>query len=233
MMPKIGNGMNHPLEIKNIYKSFSQGGQYLMVLKGASYCLEAGNVAGLVGSSGTGKTTLLEIVGLLNKPDSGEVIIKGMSTANANDDILTKIRGQHIGFVYQFHHLLAEFTALENVAIQGLINGLSVKESTERAKYILSILRLDHRFNHLPSALSGGEQQRVAIARALVKSPSLILADEPTGNLDPDNAELVLDLFLNVVRELKIAALIVTHNEKLALRMDQIIMLKDGKISPL
>lgn len=223
----------NPLEIRNIYKSFSQGGQYLMVLKGANFVLEPGNIASLVGPSGSGKSTLLEIVGLLNKPDSGEVLIRGANTVNANDDIRTQIRGRHIGFVYQFHHLLAEFTALENVAIQGLISGLSAREATEKAKYILSVLKLEHRFDHLPSALSGGEQQRVAIARALVKSPSLILADEPTGNLDPYNAELVLDIFLSVVKELKTSALIVTHNEKLALRMDQIITLKDGKISSL
>lgn len=223
----------NPLEIRNIYKSFSQGGQYLMVLKGANFVLESGRIVSLVGPSGTGKSTLLEIIGLLNKPDSGEVLIRGANTVNANDDIRTQIRGKHIGFVYQFHHLLAEFTALENVAIQGLISGLSVREATEKAKYILSALKLEHRFDHLPSALSGGEQQRVAIARALVKSPSLILADEPTGNLDPYNAELVLDIFLGVVKELKTSALIVTHNEKLALRMDQIITLQDGKISSL
>jgi len=223
----------NPLEIRNIFKSFHQGGQYLMVLKGANFVLEPGIVAGLVGPSGTGKSTLLEIIGLLNKPDSGEIIIKGANTSNANDDMRTKIRAKHLGFVYQFHHLLAEFTALENVAMQGIIKGLSVKEATEKAKYILSVLKLDHRFHHLPSALSGGEQQRVAIARALVKSPSLILADEPTGNLDPYNAELVLEIFLRIVKELKTSALIVTHNEQLALKMDQIITLKDGKISSL
>lgn len=222
-----------PLEIKNIYKSFRQGDQYIMVLKAASFDIEAGSVTGLVGPSGSGKTTLLEIVGLLSKPDSGEIFINGINTAKAKDDVLTRVRGKHIGFIYQFHHLLAEFSALENVTLQGMINGLSRKESEARAKEILSILKLDHRFNHLPHALSGGEQQRVAIARALVKFPTLILADEPTGNLDPHNADLVLELFLSVVRELRIAALIVTHNTQLAIRMDQIITLNDGKISTL
>lgn len=223
----------HPLEIKNIYKSFSQGGQYLMVLKGTDYVLEQGIVSGLIGQSGAGKSTLLEIAGLLNKPDSGSVFIKGIDTGKVNDDTLTRIRGRYIGFVYQFHHLLAEFTALENVMIQGLINGLSRKDSTQKAEYILELLKLDTRLNHLPSELSGGEQQRVAIARALVKSPALILADEPTGNLDPHNAELVLNTFISTVKELKIAALIVTHNEQLALKMDTIVTLKDGKITHL
>ncbi len=223
----------YPLEIKNIYKSFSQGGQYLMVLKGASYTLEQAKVVGLVGPSGSGKSTLLEIIGLLDKPDSGDIIIKGVNTAQSSDEVLTKIRGEHIGFVYQFHHLLPEFTALENVVIQGLINGLSRKAATQKAEHILKLLKLEARLNHLPSELSGGEQQRVAIARALVKSPALILADEPTGNLDPFNAELVLDIFLSTVKELKIAALIVTHNEQLALKMDAIVTLKDGKITNL
>lgn len=221
----------YPLEIKNIYKSFYQGGQYLMVLKGANYILEPGKIAGLIGPSGSGKSTFLEIVGLLNKPDSGDVIINGISTANANDDVITKLRGKSIGFVYQFHHLLAEFSALENVMIQGLINGQSRKLATEHAEYVLNLLKLGSKFNNLPAQLSGGEQQRVAIARALVKLPSLILADEPTGNLDPENAAAVLDIFLSVARELKIAALIVTHNEKLAAQMDEILTITDGKIT--
>lgn len=222
-----------PLIINNIFKSFKQGDDYLMVIKGANFSLDSGDLVGLVGPSGAGKTTLLEIVGLLNKPDSGDIFVKGTNVAKVSDEQRTKIRGQHIGFIYQFHHLLGEFTALENVTLQGLINGLSKNESTARAKEILSILKLSHRFHHLPSALSGGEQQRVAIARALVKYPSLILADEPTGNLDPHNADLVLELFLSVVKQLQIAALIVTHNTLLATKMDKIITLDDGKISHL
>ena len=223
----------NPLEVRNIYKSFSQGDQYLMVLKGASYTLESGMVTALVGPSGSGKSTFLEIMGLLDKPDSGEVLIRGVNISKANDERLTRIRGRHIGFVYQFHHLLPEFTALENVMLQDLINGVSRKIAKERAEHILELLKLDARMSHLPSELSGGEQQRVAIARALVKSPALILADEPTGNLDPYNAELVLDIFLSTVKELKIAALVVSHNEQLARRMDAIVTLKDGKITSL
>jgi len=223
----------NPLEIRDIYKSFSQGDQYIMVLKGASYILESGAVAALIGPSGSGKSTFLEIIGLLSKPDSGEILIKGVNIKHANDERLTRIRGRQIGFVYQFHHLLPEFSALENVMLQDLINGISRKAAIERAEHILKLLKLDTRLHHLPSELSGGEQQRVAIARALVKSPSIILADEPTGNLDPYNAELVLDVFISAVKELKLAALVVTHNEQLARRMDKIVTLKDGKITSL
>lgn len=223
----------NPLEVRNIYKSFSQGEDYLMVLKGASYTLEPGMVSALIGPSGSGKSTFLEIIGLLDKPDSGDVLIRGVNISKANDERLTKVRGRHIGFVYQFHHLLPEFTALENVMLQDLINGMSRKQALKRAEHILELLKLDTRLNHLPSELSGGEQQRVAIARALVKSPSIILADEPTGNLDPHNAELVLEIFISAVKELKLAALVVTHNEQLARRMDAIVTLKDGKITSL
>ncbi len=223
----------NPLEVRNIYKSFSQGDHYLMVLKGAGYTLEPGMVSALIGPSGSGKSTFLEIIGLLDKPDSGDVLIRGVNISKANDERLTRVRGRHIGFVYQFHHLLPEFTALENVMLQDLINGMSKKQALKRAMHILELLKLDTRLNHLPSELSGGEQQRVAIARALVKSPSIILADEPTGNLDPYNAELVLEIFISAVKELKLAALVVTHNEQLARRMDAIVTLKDGKITSL
>jgi lipoprotein-releasing system ATP-binding protein len=220
-----------PLEVKEVYKSFVQGGQTLEVLKGANYKLEPGIVTGLVGPSGSGKSTLLQIIGLLDKPDTGEVIIKGTNARNANDKILTKIRAKRIGFIYQFHHLLPEFTALENVIMQMMINNVDITIATEKAKHVLELLKLTHRINHLPSELSGGEQQRVAIARALVKSPALILADEPTGNLDPYNAELVFDLFVSVVKELNLSALIATHNDQLVLKMDSIITLKNGKIT--
>jgi len=219
-----------PLEIKNIYKTFTQGEQKLEILKGASYSLEPGMGVGLIGPSGSGKSTFLQIVGLLDSPDSGEVIIKNTKAKFNNDEMLTKIRSRHIGFVYQFHYLLPEFTALENVMIQSYINGSNPNRAKEKASYILDMLKLGSRLHHLPSELSGGEQQRVAIARALVKSPALILADEPTGNLDPYNSELVFDIFLSTVKELNLAALIVTHNSQLALQMDAIITLENGKI---
>jgi lipoprotein-releasing system ATP-binding protein len=220
----------NPLEIKNICKSFKQGEQTLEVLKDVSYTLTPGSVTGLVGPSGSGKSTLLQIIGLLDNPDSGEVFVRGVNVKRINDSLRTKIRGKHIGFIYQFHHLLAEFTAIENVMMQDLINGVPRRFALERAEYVLALLKLDSRFNHLPSELSGGEQQRVAIARALVKSPAIILADEPTGNLDPHNAELVFELFMSVVKELNLAALIATHNEQLVLKMDKIIALKNGEL---
>ncbi len=224
------NNIIKPLEIRNICKSYTQGDQSLEILKDISYSLEPGIVTGLVGPSGSGKSTLLQIIGLLDKPDSGEVIIKGVNINRANDNILTKIRGKHIGFVYQFHHLLPEFTALENVALQELINGVAKKIAVQRAEHILDMLKLGSRLHHLPSQLSGGEQQRVAIARALVKSPALILADEPTGNLDPYNAESVFEIFISIVKTMNLSALIATHNEQLVLKMDRIIALKAGQI---
>ena len=219
-----------PLEIKNICKSFTQGKQTLDILKNINYILEPGLVTGLVGPSGSGKSTLLQIIGLLDKPTSGEIFIKGVNINRANDELLTKIRGKHIGFIYQFHHLLPEFTALENVVLQDLMNGISKKIAIERAKHILDKLKLGSRMHHFPSELSGGEQQRIAIARAITKHPSIILADEPTGNLDPYNAEIVFDIFLSIAKEMKLSALIATHNEQLVLRMERIIALKEGQI---
>lgn len=219
-----------PLEVKNLCKSFIQGNQSLDILKDVNYILEPGLVTGLVGPSGSGKSTLLQIIGLLDKPTSGEIFIKGVNINRASDELLTKIRGRHIGFIYQFHHLLPEFTALENVVLQDLMNGISKKMAVERAKHILDKLKLGSRMHHFPSELSGGEQQRVAIARAIVKHPSIILADEPTGNLDPYNAEIVFNIFISIVKEMKLSALIATHNEQLVLRMDRIIALKQGQI---
>ena len=220
----------NPLEVKNLCKSFIQGSQSLDILKDVNYILEPGLVTGLVGPSGSGKSTLLQIIGLLDKPTSGEIFIKGVNINRASDELLTKIRGRHIGFIYQFHHLLPEFTALENVVLQDLMNGIPKKMAMERAKHILDKLKLGSRMHHFPSELSGGEQQRVAIARAIVKHPSIILADEPTGNLDPYNAEIVFNIFISIVKEMKLSALIATHNEQLVLRMDKIIALKQGQI---
>ncbi len=220
----------NPLEIRNLSKSFTQGKQVLQILNNINYNLEPGLITGLIGPSGSGKSTLLQILGLLDKPSSGEIFIKGVNINRANDQMLTKIRGKHIGFVYQFHHLLPEFTALENVMIQDLINEVPKKIAMERAEHMLVKLKLASRLHHFPSELSGGEQQRVAIARALAKSPAIILADEPTGNLDPYNAEIVFDFFISTVKDMNLSALIATHNEQLVLKMDKIIALKDSKI---
>ncbi len=219
-----------PLEVKNINKSYQQGDQIVNVLSDVNFQLESGVVTGLIGPSGSGKSTLLKIIGLLDYPDSGEIIIKGVKVNKAKDNLITKIRGKHIGFIYQFHHLLPEFTVLENVAIQELINGVDKEAAFLRAEHILKLLQLEKRLTHLPSQLSGGEQQRVAIARAVIKNPTIILADEPTGNLDPYNANLVFNLFISLVKELKLSALMATHNEQLMTKMDKIIALKDGSI---
>lgn len=221
---------NSPLEVKNLCKIFSQGTQHLTILDNINYSLESGVITALIGPSGSGKSTLLQLLGLLDKPTSGEIFIRDVNINKANDKLLTRIRGRHIGFVYQFHHLLPEFTALENVMIQDLINNVDKDLAKERAIHILQQLKLNARLNHFPAELSGGEQQRVAIARAIAKNPAIILADEPTGNLDPYNAELVFDLFTSIVHEMKLSALIATHNEQLALKMDKIIALKDRNL---
>ncbi|MEK6734116.1 MAG: ABC transporter ATP-binding protein [Pseudomonadota bacterium] len=221
---------NTSLEIKNLSKNFVQGGESIEVLKNVNYKLESGTITGLVGPSGSGKSTLLKIIGLLDKPSSGDIIIKAVNVKKANEEMLTKIRGRHIGFIYQFHHLLPEFTALENVALQELIIGIDKKTALKRAETLLKMLNLESRINHFPSQLSGGEQQRVAIARALVKKPTIILADEPTGNLDPHNSEIVFELFLSLVRSLNLSAIVATHNEHLALKMDKIIAIENGEL---
>ena len=221
---------NFPLEIDDICKSYKQGDQNIEVLKNVSFKLNPGIITGLIGPSGSGKSTFLKIIGLLDRPDQGNIIIKGVNINSASEQMLTRIRGRHIGFIYQFHHLLPEFNVIENVALQDLINGANKSRAYERAEYILKLLKLENRLKHFPMQLSGGEQQRVAIARALIKNPTIILADEPTGNLDPYNADLVFELFVSLVKELNLSALIATHNENLMLKMDKIIALKSGQI---
>lgn len=221
---------NFPLEIDDICKSYKQGDQNIEVLKNVSFKLNPGIITGLIGPSGSGKSTFLKIIGLLDRPDQGNIIIKGVNINSASEQMLTRIRGRHIGFIYQFHHLLPEFNVIENVALQDLINGANKSSAYERAEYILKLLKLENRLKHFPMQLSGGEQQRVAIARALIKNPTIILADEPTGNLDPYNADLVFELFVSLVKELNLSALIATHNENLMLKMDKIIALKSGQI---
>ncbi|MFN7038479.1 MAG: ABC transporter ATP-binding protein [Alphaproteobacteria bacterium] len=222
--------MSNSLTLKNIKKYFRQGDNELRVLDDASLNIEHGEIISLVGSSGSGKSTLLQIAGLLDKPDSGEVIINGITTKNITDKERTNLRKIYIGFVYQFHHLLKEFTALENVVLPELIKNTDKKIAREKAIYILDKMGLTERMNHLPAELSGGEQQRVAIARALVGSPPLLLADEPTGNLDPINAEIVLNFFMQIVKELNISVLVVTHNMDIAKQTNRIVTIKDGKI---
>jgi len=224
------NDRQRILDLTGVKRTFRQGRQDLEVLRGIDLVLGAGEIVALVGPSGSGKSTLLHIAGLLESPDAGDVAIVGKSCTAMNDDARTAMRRDHLGFVYQNHHLLPEFSALENVAIPGIISGLGRAESKKRAREILGWMGLEDRETHRPGRLSGGEKQRVAIARALAASPSLLLADEPTGNLDPATAGDVFEVLLKLVRGAGLTALIATHNPDLAQRMDRIVRLEDGHL---
>jgi lipoprotein-releasing system ATP-binding protein len=218
------------LEIKNVSRSFEQGGHRLDILKDVNLSIERGEIVALLGPSGCGKTTLLQIAGLLENPTSGEVFINGQKVMSTADKLRTELRRTQIGFVYQSHHLLSDFTALENLLLPQYIRDVSKAEAKNRGLKLLESVGLLNRAEHYPSQLSGGEQQRVAIARALVNRPALLLADEPTGNLDPQTAEDVFQTLLQTIRSLKIGALVVTHNVELAGRMDRILQLKNGRV---
>ena len=218
------------LSLDGVVRNFGRGHTELHVLRGADLTIGSGEIVALVGPSGSGKSTLLQIAGLLEKPDAGEIFIAGEACSKLNDDRRTEIRREHLGFVYQYHHLLPEFSAIENIAIPQIIAGLSKAQARERAGQLLDTLGLTDRASHRPAELSGGEQQRVAIGRALANAPSLLLADEPTGNLDPDTADVVFNMLLNLTRQVGLTALIATHNADLASRMDRIITLEDGHL---
>jgi lipoprotein-releasing system ATP-binding protein len=220
------------LELKDVARAYPTGSGPLQVLKDASLCVSVGEMIALVAPSGAGKSTLLHVAGLLEHPDAGEVLICGDATSKLNDEARTSLRRCHIGFVYQFHHLLPEFSALENLVLPQMIAGLTRKEAEQRAEELLGYLRVDHRASHRPAELSGGEQQRVAIGRAVVNAPRVLLADEPTGNLDPKTAEHVFSALKALVRESGLAALIATHNYALAAEMDRTVTLQDGAIVP-
>lgn len=218
------------LELNGIIKTYKQGRQNLEVLSGVDLAIHQQEITALVGQSGAGKSTLLQIAGLLDKPTSGQVLMEGYNVSKASDELRTKLRREYIGFVYQYHNLLGDFSALENVMIPMLIAGKKPSHAEERAKHLLNRLNLSHRLKHRPAELSGGEQQRVAIARALANSPKLLLADEPTGNLDPNTAEEVFTALLEIIKETGLAALIATHNMELATRMNCQLRLKEGKL---
>jgi lipoprotein-releasing system ATP-binding protein len=218
------------LHLQDLRRSYAQGPRLIEVLKGATASLFPGETVALLGPSGAGKSTLLHIAGLLEQPDGGAVVIDGRDCVKLDDGERTRMRRAEIGFVYQFHHLLPEFSALENVVLPQLILGLARTEAEERANQLLDSLGLGERSDHRPSQLSGGEQQRVAIARAVANGPRLLLADEPTGNLDPPTAERVFDQLLSLVRQSGVAALIATHNLDLAARMDRTLRLMDGAL---
>ncbi len=216
------------LELAGITRHFGSGKSTLDVLRGADLSVAAGEVVALVGPSGAGKSTLLHIAGLLEQPSTGEIKIDGQSCGGLADDDRTKIRRYNIGFVYQYHHLLPEFSALENVMIPQIIAGMDRPKAKSRAMELLEWMGLSERTEHRPGKLSGGEQQRVAIARALAASPRVLLADEPTGNLDPDTADDVFNVLMHLARGAGLAALVATHNPDLAKRMDRIVRLENG-----
>lgn len=211
---------------EQIVKSYGD----LQVLRGIDLTIESGEIVSIVGTSGAGKSTLLHILGTLDRPDQGRLQIGGEQVDHLKPKALARFRNQHIGFVFQFHHLLPEFSALENVCVPGWIAGTSKKQVEQRAMELLERLCLKDRITHKPSALSGGEQQRVAVARALINSPKIIFADEPTGNLDSTHARELHQLFLDLRKEFNQTFLIVTHNEELAGMSDRVVHMKDGKI---
>jgi lipoprotein-releasing system ATP-binding protein len=225
--------MSEPLLLRGLSRTFRSVGGDLAVLRGADLAVAAGEIVALVAPSGAGKSTLLHLAGLLEKPDGGAVLIEGRDAAMLSDAERTALRRRSIGFVYQMHHLLSEFSAVENVMLPQLIAGAPRRQAEERAMALLDSFGLTARARHLPGALSGGEQQRVAIARALANQPAILLADEPTGNLDVATAAVVFEELLGAVRGNGLAALIATHNPDLAARMDRQVTLKAGRIVPL
>ena len=226
------NNKDPLIRVVDLYKTFDTSGNRLDVLKGVSLEIRRGEMVAIVGASGVGKSTLLHILGTLERPDSGEVTCEGHNVFAYSDDALASFRNQAIGFIFQFHHLLPEFDALENVMMPALIRGMNAKKARHLAQAVLNRVGLANRSDHKTGELSGGEQQRVAVARALVLRPTILLADEPTGNLDPRTSETVHDLLLSLNREDGITAIIVTHNMKLAERLSRQITLIDGKAVP-
>jgi lipoprotein-releasing system ATP-binding protein len=223
--------MSSPLALRDIKRTFVQGDRRLEVLRGVSLDLQAGEIVALVGQSGSGKSTMLHIAGLLERPDGGDVVVDGKGAGGLGDPQRTALRRKFLGFVYQYHHLLPEFSALENVMLPQMLNGLSRREARRRSVDLLAMVQLKDRSDHRPGRLSGGEQQRVAIARAVANAPRVLLADEPTGNLDGQTADAVFRQLLALVRETGMAALIATHNPDLAARMDRTVHLRDGVLT--
>lgn len=221
-------GVKPVVELKGLTRSFEQGGERIDVLRGVDLGIRPGEIVALLGPSGSGKSTLLQAVGLLEGGFGGEILIAGHSAEKSNSHARTVLRREHLGFIYQFHHLLPDFNALENVVLPQLVADRPRAEAEGRAEELLVALGLGHRLDHRPSQLSGGEQQRVAVARGLANKPDLVLADEPTGNLDEATADRVLGEFLSLVRGEGSAALIATHNERLAQKMDRVVRLHEG-----
>jgi lipoprotein-releasing system ATP-binding protein len=225
--------MNEPvLSLRGVVRSYPSGERTLEVLKGADLDVYPGEMIGLIGPSGSGKSSLLHAAGLLERPNAGEIVIEGRDCSKLNERARTRVRLGSIGFVYQFHHLLPEFTALDNVAMPLMIAGRPRAQARARAQALLAQLGLGERLQHQPAQMSGGEQQRVAIARALANGPRIVLADEPTGNLDPGTSEAVFKALYDLCRGEGVAALVATHNMELARFMDRVFALKDGHLAP-
>jgi lipoprotein-releasing system ATP-binding protein len=222
--------MSEILKVTDLRRSFTQGGVTIEVLRGVDLHVAPGEIVALLGPSGSGKSTMLQAVGLLEGGFDGSIRIGGEEAAKLDNDGRTRLRRDALGFVYQFHHLLPDFNATENVILPQVIRDRTMADATARAQSLLTSLGLGHRLDHRPSQLSGGEQQRVAVARALANRPALVLADEPTGNLDERTADVVLGEFLRLVREEGSAALVATHNERLAARMDRVVRLHEGRL---
>ncbi|QIW16333.1 lipoprotein releasing system, ATP-binding protein [Pasteurellaceae bacterium RH1A] len=233
MWVKNGNNMNQTelLRCEKISKFYQEGGEQIQILKEVSFDIKAGELVAIVGSSGSGKSTLLHTLGGLDQPGSGQVFIKGQSLQSLSSNQLAQLRNQNLGFVYQFHHLMADFSALENVMMPMLIGKQNKREAQDRAEKMLQAVGLAKRMSHRPSALSGGERQRVAIARALVNNPALVLADEPTGNLDQKTTESIFELIKELNQEQNIAFLLVTHDLNLAHKLDRRLVMRDGVLS--
>ena len=223
--------MNNVVELIDVRRKFVQGDVTIQVLRGVDLVVGKGELVALLGPSGSGKSTMLQAVGLLEGGFSGSIKLDGEEVSSAGVDRQTEIRRQKLGFVYQFHHLLPDFDALENVVLPQLIADAMPEDAVERATHLLTQLGLSERLHHRPSKLSGGEQQRVAVARALANRPKLVLADEPTGNLDEQTADIVLGEFMALVREQGSSAIVATHNERLAAKMDRIVRLQDGRLA--
>jgi lipoprotein-releasing system ATP-binding protein len=225
-------GAGAVLALRGVRKVFRQGGVELAVLNGIDLALDPGEIVALVGPSGAGKSTMLHLAGLLERPDGGAVLIEGRDCGGLSDEHRTLLRRRALGFVYQFHHLLPEFSALENVMLPQMIAGVARRAARDKAAALLERVGLSARLSHRPARLSGGEQQRVAIVRALANDPKILLADEPTGNLDHTTAASVMASLIEIVRASGLAALIATHNLDLAHRLDRIVALEDGKLTP-
>lgn len=219
------------LHSEGIHKSFGHDGYTIEVLKGIDLAVDKGEMVAIVGASGSGKTTLLQILGTLDAPTSGTIAFEGQDLTRVSENHLSHHRNKNVGFIFQFHHLLPEFSALENVMMPGLIQGMEKKTLEENARQLLNQVNLSHRENHRSGELSGGEQQRVALARALIMQPALLLADEPTGNLDSQSGHQVFDLLREMSRSLSLAVIMVTHNQELASAMDRRLTLKDGLLN--